>query len=221
MLVRGSRILSPHSRCIGSSPLGKFLHPSKGISTPSRQYHRGLNTSRLPANTIYRLQRTPRLHKRSSIRTFQRLGMSTKKAEADLVEDAKRTASYQAVAEHFDTSFKYVGIGSGSTIKYVVDAIREQCDKNGNPTILFVPTGFGSRQIVDHAGLISLDFESLPQGQMLDVAFDGTDECDEDFNLIKGGGACLFQEKLVATRAKKFVAVAGPCVFFAARRSCS
>jgi ribose 5-phosphate isomerase A len=46
----------------------------------------------------------------------------------------------------------------------------------------------------------------------LDVAFDGADEVDEDLNLIKGGGACLFQEKLVATAAKKFVAVAGTSI---------
>jgi len=45
--------------------------------------------------------------------------------------------------------------------------------------------------------------------ESLDVAFDGADEIDEDLNCIKGGGACLFQEKLVATSAKKFVCVAG------------
>jgi hypothetical protein len=43
---------------------------------------------------------------------------------------------------------------------------------------------------------------------MLDVAFDGADEVDAELNCIKGGGACLFQEKLVAERAKKFVCVA-------------
>lgn len=45
--------------------------------------------------------------------------------------------------------------------------------------------------------------------QSLDVAFDGADEIDDDLNCIKGGGACLFQEKLVATSAKKFICVAG------------
>jgi len=44
--------------------------------------------------------------------------------------------------------------------------------------------------------------------QSIDVAFDGADEIDEDLNCIKGGGACLFQEKLVATSAKKFICVA-------------
>jgi ribose 5-phosphate isomerase A len=45
--------------------------------------------------------------------------------------------------------------------------------------------------------------------QSLDVAFDGADEIDEELNCIKGGGACLFQEKLVAINAKKFICVAG------------
>jgi len=49
--------------------------------------------------------------------------------------------------------------------------------------------------------------------ESLDVAFDGADEIDEDLNCIKGGGACLFQEKLVATSAKKFVCVAGKISF--------
>lgn len=130
-------------------------------------------------------------------------------ASADLVESAKRSASFQAVKDHFNTSMTHVGIGSGSTVKYVVDAIKEECEKAGKTNIMFVPTGFGSRKLVTDAGLMPLDFQSLPEQQGLDVAFDGTDECDEDFNLIKGGGACLFQEKLVAARAKKFVAVAG------------
>ena len=43
------------------------------------------------------------------------------------------------------------------------------------------------------------------------------DEVDDDLNCIKGGGACLFQEKLVATRAKKFVCIAGINNFFLCR----
>jgi ribose 5-phosphate isomerase A len=42
----------------------------------------------------------------------------------------------------------------------------------------------------------------------LDVAFDGADECDGALNLIKGGGGCLFQEKLVASVAKRLFIVA-------------
>lgn len=121
------------------------------------------------------------------------------------VEAAKRAAAHQAVKDHFDPAATHVGIGSGTTIVYVVEAIKE---RSTNPNILFVPTGFQSRQLVINAGLTPIAFDSLPADVMLDVAFDGADEVDSELNCIKGGGACLFQEKLVAERAKKFVCVA-------------
>ncbi len=58
------------------------------------------------------------------------------------------------------------------------------------------------------AGLKDLKFDSLPSNTLIDVAFDGADEIDDDLNCIKGGGACLYQEKLVATQARKFICVA-------------
>jgi ribose 5-phosphate isomerase len=42
----------------------------------------------------------------------------------------------------------------------------------------------------------------------LDLAIDGADEVDEQFNCIKGGGGCQTQEKLVALCAKKFFVIA-------------
>jgi len=123
-----------------------------------------------------------------------------------LIESAKKAAAQRAVDEYFDVSMRWVGIGSGTTIQYVVEAIKE---KAKDSHILFVPTGFQSRNEIEKRGLIAIDFSSLPENTLLDVAFDGADEVDEEFNCIKGGGACLFQEKLVAMRAKKFVCVAG------------
>jgi ribose 5-phosphate isomerase A len=122
------------------------------------------------------------------------------------IESAKRAAAIQAVEENFDPSASHVGIGSGTTIVYVVEAIKE---KSTNPHVRFVPTGYQSRKVVEQAGLTPISFDSLPEDVMLDIAFDGADEVDEDLNCIKGGGACLFQEKLVAEKAKKFICVAG------------
>ncbi|KAL8864168.1 MAG: hypothetical protein Q9174_007443, partial [Haloplaca sp. 1 TL-2023] len=119
------------------------------------------------------------------------------------IETAKRNAAIKAVADHFSPSFRYVGIGSGTTIHYVVDAIKALKDPRIDH-IHFVPTGYQSRQVIYNAGLTDIKFDSLPKGAMIDVAFDGADEVDEDLNCIKGGGACLFQEKLVATHARKF-----------------
>jgi len=42
----------------------------------------------------------------------------------------------------------------------------------------------------------------------LDCAIDGADEVDKDLNLIKGGGGCLLQEKIVASCANQFVIIA-------------
>ncbi|KAK3174270.1 hypothetical protein OEA41_001514 [Lepraria neglecta] len=94
------------------------------------------------------------------------------------IENAKRNAARAAVAEHFDPAARYVGIGSGSTI------------------------------VILKAHLKDLKFDSPPPTTLIDVAFDGADEIDDSLNCIKGGGACLYQEKLVATQAKKFICVA-------------
>jgi hypothetical protein len=124
------------------------------------------------------------------------------------VEEAKELAAKKAVAEHFSVDFKFVGIGSGTTIVYVINEIRRVLGKDRGKQ-LFVPTGYQSREEIVRAGLTPIAFDTLPEDVVLDVAFDGADEVDEDLNCIKGGGACLFQEKLVAERARKFVCVAG------------
>lgn len=123
------------------------------------------------------------------------------------IESAKRAAARLAVKEHFPAKATYIGIGSGSTIVHVVDAILA-LHPDLAQTLLFVPTGYQSRQVILKAGLKDLKFDSLPEAAWIDVAFDGADEVDEDLNCIKGGGACLYQEKLVAMRARKFVCVA-------------
>ena len=123
------------------------------------------------------------------------------------IETAKRNAARLAVKEHFPTNASYIGIGSGSTIVHVVDAILDLHAAQAQ-RLHFVPTGYQSRQVILNAGLKDTKFDSLPQGTWIDVAFDGADEVDEDLNCIKGGGACLYQEKLVAMRARKFICVA-------------
>lgn len=137
-----------------------------------------------------------------------------------LIESAKQRAAHRAVDDYFRTDMRYVGIGSGTTIQYVVDAIKEKLSAASQADasevfehrILFIPTGFQSRAEIEKRGLIAVNFDSLPENTMLDVAFDGADEVDPELNCIKGGGACLFQEKLVAMKAKKFVCVAGTCL---------
>ncbi|KAJ9195152.1 hypothetical protein DTO164E3_6913 [Paecilomyces variotii] len=124
----------------------------------------------------------------------------------DAIEASKRAAARTAVQNHYPKVAKYVGIGSGTTIVYVVEAIKELGFDTSNT--FFVPTGYQSKQLIISAGLTPITFDSLPEGTVLDVAFDGADEVDEELNCIKGGGACLFQEKIVALQAKEFICVA-------------
>merc|ERR1712169_10171 len=136
---------------------------------------------------------------------------ATAPSAAALVESAKRAAAIQAVEEHLLPSHRYVGIGPGSTVVYVVEAIvAKGADFFKN--MVFIPTGSQSKGLIRTAGLTlaNLDERPVVNGRpvQLDVCFDGADEVDAELNLIKGGGACLFQEKLVAIAAKTFVAVA-------------
>lgn len=128
--------------------------------------------------------------------------------QASLVESSKRAAAYEAVKEHMDLTYTHVGIGSGSTVIYVVEAIAA-LGRETTARMAFFPTGEQSRELIRGAGLNLQYVQDLPEGKQLDVCFDGADEVDEELNLIKGGGACLFQEKLIVTKAKKFVCVAG------------
>ncbi|KAL5601373.1 uncharacterized protein BROUX77_005622 [Berkeleyomyces rouxiae] len=131
---------------------------------------------------------------------------------ASLVESAKKAAAYQAVAEHLDPTYTYVGIGSGSTVVYVVEAIAAR-GAGFYKDMIFVPTGSQSKGLIRDAGLAVCRLPDRPVAAdsrpvCLDVTFDGADEVDAELNCIKGGGACLLQEKGVAIRSKKFVVVA-------------
>lgn len=116
------------------------------------------------------------------------------------VEAAKKKAAFKAVSEHFQSDMQFVGIGSGSTIVYGVEAIKAHLEKHPPPPghrNWFVPTGWNSRKVIEQFGLDPLAFDSIPAKAQIEVAFDGADEVDAELNCIKGGGACLFQEKLV------------------------
>ena len=119
-----------------------------------------------------------------------------------LAKQAKKNAAYKAVDENLPQNAKVVGLGSGSTVVYVAERLGQLPNKSD---FVCIPTGFQSKHLIITNGLNLGTIEQFPA---IDIAFDGADECDESLNLIKGGGACLFQEKLVAGAARKFVVVA-------------
>lgn len=127
----------------------------------------------------------------------------------DKIVIAKRSAGYRAIDDHYNPNFKAVGIGSGTTVVYCVERIRQLVEEGKISTkdTVFVPTGFQSKDLILAAGLPMRNIDQF-SGKGLDIVFDGADEIDSDLNCIKGGGACQFQEKLVGLSAKKFVIVA-------------
>lgn len=120
----------------------------------------------------------------------------------NITEDSKRLAAYKAVDENFPPQAKVIGIGSGSTVVYVAERIGQLDNKD---SFVCIPTGFQSKALILENGLKLGSIEQYPE---IDIAFDGADEVDNQVNAIKGGGACLFQEKLVAFSAKQFILVA-------------
>lgn len=119
------------------------------------------------------------------------------------VSEAKKWAAVRAVDLHVQNS-QCIGIGSGSTIVYAVQRIAQRV-KEENLIVTCVPTSFQARQLITDNHLILGDLDTNP---ILDVVIDGADEFDSDLTLIKGGGGCLTQEKIVAYSGKEFIIVA-------------
>ncbi|EAS28458.3 ribose 5-phosphate isomerase A [Coccidioides immitis RS] len=167
--------------------------------------HRVKTLSRIQPVRLY-LRTLSRGNAFSFFQQSSQIRFASAQLKMSAIEDAKRAAAREAVANHYPQNPKFVGIGSGTTIVYVVEAIKALGIDTSSTS--FVPTGFQSNQLIVNAGLTPIAFDALPEGAVLDIAFDGSDEVDDDLNCIKGGGACLFQEKLVALQAKEFIVVA-------------
>ncbi|XP_013398753.1 ribose-5-phosphate isomerase [Lingula anatina] len=123
--------------------------------------------------------------------------------EMDSIKLGKKSAAYIAVDENIQDN-QVIGIGSGSTIVYAAERIAQKV-KEEKLKLVCIPTSFQARQLILDNGLTLSDLERNPE---LDVALDGADEVDSRFNLIKGGGGCLTQEKIVASCSKKFIVIA-------------
>ena len=93
-----------------------------------------------------------------------------------------------------------VGLGTGSTVFYFVHALADRVKEGLN--IQMVST---SIQTVELAKSLGLNIKELEEIDHIDLAVDGVDEIDKNFNSIKGGGAALFREKIVADIAKEVI----------------
>ena len=121
----------------------------------------------------------------------------------DLVELGKKNAAFKAVEDNVKQNM-ILGIGSGSTVVYAVKAIAE-INKNNKLNLKCIPTSFQSHQLIVENGLTLVTLDQYPE---IDLDIDGADEIDKSLNLIKGGGGCLVQEKIIASSSKRLVIIA-------------
>lgn len=96
-----------------------------------------------------------------------------------------------------------VGLGTGSTAAWMVRCLGERVRDDGL-RIKGVPTSTRTAVLAQDMGI---EVISLDQARWLDVTIDGADEFDGEFNLIKGGGGALLQEKIVATASDRMVVI--------------
>ncbi|MHA1255616.1 MAG: ribose 5-phosphate isomerase A [Promethearchaeota archaeon] len=121
----------------------------------------------------------------------------------ELIELGKKNAANKAVEENIKGGM-ILGIGSGSTVVYAVRKIAEM-NQNNNLNLKCIPTSFQSHQLIVENELTLVSLDQYPE---IDLDIDGADEIDNSLNLIKGGGGCLVQEKIIASASKKLVIIA-------------
>ena len=120
----------------------------------------------------------------------------------DLQTQMKQIVADAAVKDVKDGMI--IGLGSGSTAALMIKSLAGQIRSGKLKNIRGVPTSFQSEVLALELDIPLIDLASVTQ---IDLAIDGADEVDPDFQLIKGGGACHVREKLVASKANKLLIV--------------
>ncbi len=118
------------------------------------------------------------------------------------VEALKKKAGIMAC--QFVKSGMKVGLGTGSTVKYTVIELGRRISEEGLE-IVGVPTSLATEKLALEVGIPLVELSEIDG---LDIVIDGADEYDPDFQLIKGGGAALLREKIVAQESLSMVVVA-------------
>ena len=94
-----------------------------------------------------------------------------------------------------------IGVGTGSTANYFIDALAEIKGRIDGA----VASSEATASRLKHHGIPVLDLNSVGE---LEIYVDGADEITEHFAMIKGGGGALTREKIVAACSKKFICIA-------------
>jgi ribose 5-phosphate isomerase A len=114
--------------------------------------------------------------------------------------DAEKRIAAEAAAELVEDGMT-VGLGTGSTVAYLLPAIAA-LGLNG---IRCVATSVATEEQARELGIPVEEFSKL---EKLDIAIDGADQVTPDGWLVKGGGGAHLREKIVAAAAERFIVIA-------------
>ena len=115
-------------------------------------------------------------------------------------QDELKTLVGQAALQYVVPG-EVVGVGTGSTVNKFIDALASMKDQIKGA----VSSSVASTERLQALGIPVFDATEV---QSLSVYIDGADEIDHQGHMIKGGGAALTREKIVAALSKKFVCIA-------------
>lgn len=114
--------------------------------------------------------------------------------------ESKKRAALAAMKHVKDNMV--IGVGTGSTVSCFIEILGEKV--RGGLKVLAVPTSYQSAILLSEQ---SVPLTTLMVHPSLDIVVDGADEVDQDLNLIKGGGAALTQEKIVASATEHLIII--------------
>ncbi|GGZ67192.1 ribose-5-phosphate isomerase A [Lysobacter xinjiangensis] len=117
------------------------------------------------------------------------------------MSEAKRRAAEKAM--DFVEDGMIVGVGTGSTVAYFIDALGREPERVRGA----VSSSEQSTERLRAHGIEVLDLNATGP---LALYVDGADECDPAKRLIKGGGAALTREKIIAQASQRFVCIIDP-----------
>ena len=120
--------------------------------------------------------------------------------QQDALKQAVARAAFDYVKERLQAD-SVIGIGTGSTANYFIDYLAELRGRFQGA----VASSEASAKRLEAHGIEVLDLNNTGT---FDIYVDGADEANANLELIKGGGAALTREKIVAACAREFVCIA-------------
>lgn len=118
------------------------------------------------------------------------------------LEDLKRDAARAALSSV--RNGMVLGLGTGSTVKHLVDLLAEALSEGRLTDVVGVPTSLRTERQARELGIPLVE---LAEHSRLDLTIDGADEISPGLDLIKGLGGALLREKMVAQASERLIII--------------